>query len=365
MYVGDTMEFGLGQLVEVLLLLGFLGARNGGVRDISVELLADGACRVTFDHWPWPAGSRESALSSLERWLSFEGIDWSTPPPLGLPRGVISLPPYVELGLVNALASRLDVIAWEGAHHWRRCYREGLAEPESSRSLMDAPSPRHAEQGLCITFTPDASIFEPGSRMRSQHILERVQILSAMLPGVTWRLRDALVGRESCFRRTRGLADLCDELVDSRGLLSPPWSFEGQVGSTQVGLALQWGAFEGAGVRSWANIHRCYEGGTHHQGFHQGLRKALRSRMKARGSSQEAWAFPEEALVAHLTAVLSLGLPEPVWKGPTRAQLANPELKEGVAQLVATWVEAALAQDSQVEARVLALSGAPSNALRP
>ncbi|AKF87301.1 hypothetical protein MFUL124B02_40965 [Myxococcus fulvus 124B02] len=365
MYVGDTMEFGLGQLVEVLLLLGVLGARNGSVRDISVELLADGSCRFTFDHWPWSAGARASALASLERWLSLEGFDWSSPPPPGSPRGVILLPPYVELGLVNALSSHLEVVSWEGPHHWRRCYREGLAEPESSMSPVGASPSRLTEQGLRITFTPDASIFEPGSRMRSQHTLERVQILSAMLPGVTWRLRDALVGRESCFRRTRGLADLCDELVDSRGLLSPPWSFEGQVGSTQVSLALQWGAFNGAGVRSWANIHRCYQGGTHHQGFHQGLRKALRSRMKARGSSQEAWAFPEEALVAHLTAVLSLGLPEPVWKGPTRSQLANPELKEDVAQLVATWVEAALAQDSQVEARVLELSGVPSNALRP
>ncbi|MCP3062873.1 DNA gyrase subunit B [Myxococcus sp. K38C18041901] len=359
------MEFGLGQLVEVLLLLGFLGARNGDVRDISVELLADGACRVTFDDWPWPSGSRESARSSLERWLSFEGFDWSAPPPLGLPRGVISLPPYVELGLVNALASRLEVIAWEGAHHWRRSYREGLAEPESSRSLVDASPPRLTEQGLCITFTPDASIFEPGARMRSQHILERLQVLSALHPGVTWRLRDVLVGRESCFHRTRGLADLCDERVDSRGLLSPPWSFEGQVGSTQVGLALQWGDSKGAGVQSWANIHRCYEGGTHHQGLHQGLRKALRSRMKARGSSQGALSFPDAALVAHLTAVLSIGLPEPVWKGPTRTQIANPELKEDVAQLVATWLEAALAQDSEVEAQILALSGAPLNALRP
>ncbi|AKF87298.1 hypothetical protein MFUL124B02_40950 [Myxococcus fulvus 124B02] len=350
MYIGGMDSRGLYFLLDPLLLLGFIG--DGCVRDVAVELRPDGSCRVSYSGWPWSGPVGRKALEDLAGWFTFDSYDWKARPSAGVPLGILLQSPYVDLGLVNALCSSLEVVAWGGGWTGGCRFREGLREMgRSSDSGVESSST--STSGLCVTLTPDPALFNPPRRVPAQQLVARMRSLSAMKTGVGWSLRDEVSGVETRFLRTRGLADLCDELAENTGCLPEPWSFEGQMGSTRVRLALQWSRFRGAGIHSWANLHPALLGGVHHQGFHLGLRKVLRARLKARAPQHPALIPPDEELEKHLTAVLDLQVPEAVWHGPTRSQLGNPEVKSEVAWLVARWLEKAFAADSAMEAQVL------------
>ncbi|NTX54667.1 DNA gyrase subunit B [Myxococcus sp. CA039A] len=358
MYIGDTATYGLSRLAESLLLLGVIAGREGRVREISLSLGVDGSCEISFDGWPWPLASGTSPIADVGRWLTFVNFDMNAVRPPGMPRGVIFPVPHVDLGLVNALASSLEVVAWVGGQRWRQRFREGLPQGEP-HAIAPGAKPSASDSGLHITFMPDAAIFDQPHRFAVEWLRDRLSSFSAFHAGLTWRFRDAVSGLDECYRRERGLPDLCAEFSESSRPIHAPWSFEGQAGTTRVRLALQWGEAPGSGVRSWANVRECTRDGTHHDGLLLGLRKALRARMKARGPEQEALSFTDAALLGHLTAVLELVVPDTVWYGPTQEQLANPEAKADVAQLVSTWVEQSLASHPDLESRVLALSGVP------
>ncbi|MCP3170016.1 DNA gyrase subunit B [Myxococcus qinghaiensis] len=358
MYIGDTYGYGLTRLAESLLLVGVIAGREGRVREISLSLGENGSCGVSFDGWPWPLPSGTSPIADVGRWLTFVNFDRDAEPRPGMPRGVIFPVPYVDLGLVNALASALEVTAWTGGQRWRQRFREGLPQGEL-HAVAPGAEPSASETGLHITFTPDATIFDPYSRFSVKWLKERLASFSAFHAGISWRLRDEVSGLEARYQRRRGLPDYCVELSDSSQPIHAPWSFEGQAGTTQVRLALQWGEAHGHGVKSWANLRECTLDGTHHDGLVLGLRKALRARMKARGTEQEVLSFTDASLLRHLTAVVELVVPDTVWYGPTQEQLANPEAKADVSQLVSAWVEQALASHPDLESRVLQLSGVP------
>ncbi|NVJ27478.1 DNA gyrase subunit B [Myxococcus sp. AM011] len=358
MYIGDTYGYGLTRLAESLLLLGVIAGREGRVREISLTLGADGSCGISFDGWPWPRPSGTSLIKDVGQWLTFVNFDMNAETRPGMPRGVIFPVPYVDLGLVNALASSLEVVAWAGGQRWRQRFREGLPQGEP-HAVAPGAEPSASETGLHITFMPDATIFDPSSRFSVKWLRGRLASFSAFHAGITWRLRDEATGLDERYRRERGLPDYCVELSDSSQPIHSPWSFEGQAGTTRVRLALQWGEALGHGVRSWANLRECTLDGTHHDGLVLGLRKALRARMKARGPGQDELSFTDAALLRHLTAVVELVVPHTVWHGPTQEELANPEAKADVSQLVSAWVEQALANHPELESRVLALSGVP------
>lgn len=358
MYIGDAGALGKARLVESLLLLGVLAARESRLREVSVSLDAAGGCSVTFDGWPWPMSEGVSPFAELEPWLRFANFDVEARPPPGMPWGVIFHTPYVDLGVVNALASPMDVVAWCGGQTWRRSFREGLPVVTPPSTGLDL-SPPSSGIGLRITFTPDPVLFDSPAGFSIPRLTERLSALSALTPASTWRLRDAASGTQVCFRREHGLVDLCAERSASSRPLHAPWSFSGTSGSTQVHLALQWSHDPGVGILSWANHDACPRGGTHHDGLYRGLRTALRARMKALGLPPESHAFTDAALAERLTAVVSLGAPSTVWYGPVKEELANPEVRGDVSRLVARWVEQALATHPDVEARVLALVGTP------
>jgi|GEM_PF-3510993 len=355
MYIGSTEDYGRSRLVESLFLLGIIAAREGRVREVSVSLGADGSCGISFDGWPCPLPSGTSPIAEVGRWLTFVDFKIDTDARPGMPRGVVFSAPYVDLGLINALASPLEVTAWAGGQRWRQRFREGLPESEP-HALAGASS---SESGLHISFTPDATLFKPPHRFPLEWLRKTLASFSAFHAGITWRLRDEASGLDERYHRERGLSDYCAELSEPSRPIHAPWSFEGQAGTTRVRLALQWGEAPGNGVRSWANLRPCTRDGTHHDGLLLGLRKALRARMKARGPGQETLSFTDAAMLRHLTAVVELVVPDTVWHGPTQEQLANPEAKADVAKLVSAWVEQALASHPDLESRVLALSGVP------
>ncbi|WP_408888775.1 DNA gyrase subunit B [Myxococcus faecalis] len=357
MYVGSRDEFGLSMFLEHLLVLGFNAGRAGRVRAICVDLLADGACRVSFDGSPWPLLPWTAPLESLEPWFTIDAFaseSRAVPVVLGTPSGIHCRDSEVYLGAINVLCSRLDVVAWSKGQTWRRRYRAGVAE---EGILPFVPSEASGtDSGVHITCTPDESLFTSTVRFSWSGLQERVHAMSAFHAGVSWTLRDEATGTEARFFRERGLADLCAELADT-SFIQEPWTFEGQVEDVRLRVALGWRHRLSRGLSSWVNLQRCLVGGPHHRGFLVGMRRAFVARLRRLGRERDAQTFSDGALLEHLTGVLDLRIAPDVLGNPSKQVFAPPEVEAPVARLVEGWVARALTEDPELEATLFRFAG--------
>jgi DNA gyrase subunit B len=88
--------------------------------------------------------------------------------------------------------------------------------------------------------------------------------------------------------------------------------------------------------RSFVNIIATPKGGTHQQGFEQGLMKVLRDQVaqNARRLKVGNDKLEKDDILAGLTAVLTVRLPEPQFEGQTKEVLGTPAVRQIVSNVV-------------------------------
>ncbi len=103
-----------------------------------------------------------------------------------------------------------------------------------------------------------------------------------------------------------------------------------------VDIALRWGTGYDTKVRSFVNIIATPKGGTHQQGFEQELLKVLRSQVEqnARRLKVGNDKLEKDDVLAGLTAVLTVNVPEPQFEGQTKEVLGTPAVRQIVAQVI-------------------------------
>lgn len=104
----------------------------------------------------------------------------------------------------------------------------------------------------------------------------------------------------------------------------------------EVDLALRWGTGYDTTIRSFVNIIATPKGGTHQQGFEQELLKTLRGQVEqnARRLKVGNDKLEKDDVLAGLTAVLTVTVPEPQFEGQTKEVLGTPAVRTIVAQVV-------------------------------
>jgi len=103
-----------------------------------------------------------------------------------------------------------------------------------------------------------------------------------------------------------------------------------------VDIALRWGTGYETVTRSFVNIIATPKGGTHQTGFEQGVMKVLRSQVEqnARRLKVGNDKLEKDDILAGLTAVLTVRLPEPQFEGQTKEVLGTPAVRQIVSSVV-------------------------------
>ena len=103
-----------------------------------------------------------------------------------------------------------------------------------------------------------------------------------------------------------------------------------------VDIALRWGTGYDTVMRSFVNIIATPKGGTHQQGFEQELLKVLRTQVEqnARRLKVGNDKLEKDDVLAGLTAVLTVNVPEPQFEGQTKEVLGTPAVRQIVAQVL-------------------------------
>ena len=281
----------------------------------------------------------------------------------------------VGASVVNALSERLDVEVDRDGKTYAMSFHRG--EPgtfaDSGEPTPDAPftpfvsgselrvigKVPKGRTGTRVRYWSDRQIFTKGATFQSDGLIDRLRQTAFLVPNLTLNVSDERGDepRHESFLFEGGISEFVEHLA-----VDPPitdiWRLTGSGGFTEsvpvlqdnghmvstevsrdcvVDVALRWGTGYDTVIKSFVNIIATPKGGTHLAGFEQSLLKFLRaeternSRRLKLGNDK----LDKDDVLAGLTVVLTVRLPEPQFEGQTKEILGTPAVRAIVAKVVA------------------------------
>ncbi|QED27784.1 type IIA DNA topoisomerase subunit B [Microvenator marinus] len=346
MYIGGTGKAGLHHLLWEIVDNSVDEAMNGFASTIEVTIHEDGCSATVVDNGrgipvdthpqdPEKRSALEVILTTLHAGGKFNNSSYTTSGGL---HGVGS-------SVVNALSSELIASVKRDGHAYRQTYVRGT--PDSGVETIG----QARGTGTEIFFRPDPEIFED-TMFDVEHVAERLEIKTFLIPGLRILFRDKGTGAYKEFKHEGGTRDLLDR-IQKEGkeppihtdaisiLLDEP---EGTI--TRVQVALQWTEDHREDIRTYTNAIPTPDGGTHEQGFKDGVLKAVRSFFEAHDVAPKSLAIIADDIREGLKAVVSVFMMDPQFQGQTKSKLNNNEVKTVVSNLVRIELEQYLNKNS-------------------
>lgn len=280
----------------------------------------------------------------------------------------------VGASVVNALSERLDVEVDRGGKTYAMSFRRG--EPgvfadagEPTPNAPFTPFDDHSElrvigstkkgvSGTRVRYWADRQIFTADATFSREDLVTRARQTAFLVPGLQLDIVDHRAGESirDVFRFDGGISEFVEFLAPDSAV-TDTWRLTGSSTFTEtvpvlgddgamvateversceVDIALRWGTGYDTTVRSFVNIIATPKGGTHLAGFEQGLLKLIRTQVEANARRLKAGTdkLEKDDVLAGLTAVLTVRLPEPQFEGQTKEVLGTPPARAIVSAVV-------------------------------
>ncbi|MGH8956208.1 MAG: DNA gyrase/topoisomerase IV subunit B [Microbacterium sp.] len=288
----------------------------------------------------------------------------------------------VGASVVNALSERLDVEVDRGGKTYAMSFHRG--EPglfaDKGEKRPDAPFTPFQDKselrvvgkvprgtsGTRIRYWADHQIFTKDAAFQLNDLVTRARQTAFLVPGLELVIRDERAANgaevegqpiETSYRYDGGISEFVEYLANDAPVTDtwriqgegtfketvPVLQADGHMIATEVervcavDIAMRWGTGYDTTTRSFVNIIATPKGGTHQQGFEQELLKVLRSQVEQNarrlkvGSNDK---LEKDDVLAGLTAVLTVNVPEPQFEGQTKEILGTPAVRQIVAQVL-------------------------------
>ncbi|WP_148286426.1 MULTISPECIES: DNA gyrase/topoisomerase IV subunit B [unclassified Microbacterium] len=278
----------------------------------------------------------------------------------------------VGASVVNALSERLDVEVDRGGKTYAMSFHRGEPGvfagdgPDSAFTPYDASSElrvvgkaARGATGTRIRYWADRQIFTKDAAFGFDELVQRARQTAFLVPGLEIVITDERGDEpvETSYRFDGGISEFADFLAPDAAI-TDTWRLTGtgtftetvpvlQPGGSmvptevqrecEVDIAVRWGTGYDTTTRSFVNIIATPKGGTHQQGFEQGLMKILRTQVEQNARKLKVGndKIEKDDILAGLTAVLTVRLPEPQFEGQTKEVLGTPAVRQIVSQVVA------------------------------
>ncbi len=283
----------------------------------------------------------------------------------------------VGASVVNALSERLDVEVDRGGKTWAMSFHRG--EPgtfHDADATLPSPDARFepfedgsvlrvkgraakGSTGTRVRYWADRQIFIRDAAFSLADLTSRSRQTAFLVPGLQLTVEDLRGGTPvvETFKYDGGIAQFVDFLAPDAPL-TDTWRIQGRGGFTEtvpvlqanghmeptevervceVDVALRWGTGYESAARSFVNIITTPKGGTHAQGFEAGLFAVLKTQVEANARRLKVAAtekLEKDDVMAGMTAVLTVRLPEPQFEGQTKEVLGTPAVRAIVRQVV-------------------------------
>jgi DNA gyrase subunit B len=328
MYIGNTAERGLHQLVYEAVDNAVDEALAGFATRIRVVLYKDGACSVEDDGRGIPIDMHpEEKMPSVEVVMTMLHAGGK------FGRGGYKVSGGlhgVGISVVNALSESMIT----------RVRRDGkLYEIRFSRGLTVQKLKvigKAEGTGTYQWFLPDRSVFET-TDFHWDILQKRLRELAFLNRGLSITLRDERGEelKERTYLYEGGIVSFVEYLNAKKDPLHPIISTNGERDGVDVECALQWADTYTEQVFAYANNINTIEGGMHLLGFRTAVASAINGYAKKRGFLKETDGnLSTDDCMEGLTAVVSVKLEEPQFEGQTKTKLGNARVRGIVYGLV-------------------------------
>ncbi|MGU3408931.1 type IIA DNA topoisomerase subunit B [Microbacterium sp. M1A1_1b] len=298
----------------------------------------------------------------------------------------------VGASVVNALSERLDVEVDRGGKTYAMSFHRGepgvfddakgigpdapFAPFTSGSELRVVGKVKRGVTGSRIRYWADRQIFTKDAAFSMADLVNRARQTAFLVPGLGLTITDerpaaieAAAARAEAtgtqvtpgpvverFRYEGGIGEFVEHLAPDTALTDvwrvqgtgtftetvPMLDDKGHMVSTdverscEVDLALRWGGGYETVFRSFVNIIATPKGGTHQAGFESGVMKAVRTQVEANARKLKVGQdkLDKDDVLAGMTAVLTVRLPEPQFEGQTKEILGTPAVRKIVDQVV-------------------------------
>lgn len=329
MYIGSTDVRGLHHLVTEVVDNSIDEALAGYCTHIVVEILKDGAIRVTDNGRGIPTGiiekegksAVEVVLTKLHAGGKFGSGGYK------ISGGLHG----VGVSCVNALSEWLVAEVRQNGKLYRIRFNRGIAE----RPL--AVVGEASDTGTTVTFYPDAEIFET-LEFNYDTMKTRLRELAYLNKGLTIELADQRVEpeRREVFRYDGGIVSFVEEMNKTKETIFPEVIyFDEKYVDSEIEVAMQYNDSYSDTILAFANNINTEEGGTHLDGFKASLTKIINDYGSKAGILKGSEKLSGEDVREGLTAVISVKLAEPQFEGQTKTKLGNSNMRQAVAKGVA------------------------------
>lgn len=329
MYIGSTDVRGLHHLVTEVVDNSIDEALAGYCTHIVVEILKDGAIRVTDNGRGIPTGIIENegksavevVLTKLHAGGKFGSGGYK------ISGGLHG----VGVSCVNALSEWLVAEVRQNGKLYRIRFNRGIAE----RPLAVVGEAN--DTGTTVTFYPDAEIFET-LEFNYDTMKTRLRELAYLNKGLTIELADQRVEpeRREVFRYDGGIVSFVEEMNKTKETIFPEVIyFDEKYVDSEIEVAMQYNDSYSDTILAFANNINTEEGGTHLDGFKASLTKIINDYGSKAGILKGSEKLSGEDVREGLTAVISVKLAEPQFEGQTKTKLGNSSMRQAVAKGVA------------------------------
>ncbi len=349
MYIGSTDTKGLHHLVWEVIDNSIDEHLAGYCTHIDTTIHKDNSITVTDNGRGIPTGMHEklqkSALEVVMTVLHAGGkFDKDTYKVSGGLHGV-------GVSCVNALSEYLRVEVHRDGKYFDQEYSKGIPLGPV-KTLGDSD-----KRGTYVTFLPDTTIFE-STEYNFNTISGRIRELSYLNKGLKLSLKDERELDENGEPRLvdyyseGGLKEFVKYLDETRPpLIDEPIYVTGKEDNVEVEVAMQYNTGYQENIFSYVNNINTREGGTHVQGF----RRAITRLFKQYGDDNNMFSklkieIQGEDFKEGLTAIISVKVPEPQFKGQTKGELGNSEVTGIVSRCVGDVLKAYL-EENPMQAR--------------
>ena len=197
------------------------------------------------------------------------------------------------------------------------------------------------ETGTLVTFFPDDLIFET-LEFKYEMLANRLRELSFLNSGLTLTLVDERVPDEKTgfltetFYSEGGLAEFVQYLDESRSrLIEKPIHIIGKEDNVEVEVAMQYNTTYTENIFSYVNNIHTRDGGTHVSGFRRAVARLFKQYGDDNGQFKKLkFSISGEDFREGLTAIISVKVQEPQFKGQTKGELGNSEVTGIVSRIV-------------------------------
>jgi len=352
MYIGSTDTKGLHHLVWEVVDNSIDEHLAGHCTDIWVTIHPNNSITVKDNGRGIPTGMhtklKKSALEVVMTVLHAGGkFDKNTYKVSGGLHGV-------GVSCVNALSIHLRAEVHREGKKFEQEYRQG--KPLYDVRMIGDTNYR----GTIVTFLPDPEIFETAEYTFSI-LAHRLRELSYLNKGLRLSLVDEREKNDDgtfkteLFHSEGGLQEFVVYLDEAKtSLIEKPIYITANEDNVDVEVALMYNTSYSENVVAFVNNISTRDGGTHVSGFRRALTREFKKYGEDGGFFKKVtFAISGEDFMEGLTAVVSVKVPEPQFKGQTKGELGNSEVLGIVSRCVGDALKVFLEENPNQARRII------------